>query len=123
MICRTSLVAQSVTLSNLEADGMEPKDIALLLSAIGDLEITFNKYTGRFIASFHQYVEVKNREDEEFLHGFVQLSDTPDEALLAMFERLKQAAIIVVDAYEDTRRELKWNGACFVERRGSEGGE
>lgn len=94
---------------------MNHADIAKHLIMLGNVEIHFSGATGKFYAS-QPCVEISNTPG--FLSGISEHQGRPDDALVAYFEQLQTAKLIVVKAYQKERAEFIWNGVCFVEQKG-----
>lgn len=89
--------------------------IARHLAVLGvDWSIEWSTYTGQFWINSGLY-----EGDGVMLAGITEHRSTPEQTLVAFFDRLRDVAepnfIVTNDTDRDKRKHWRWNGVCFQE--------
>ncbi len=83
---------------------------ALALNALSEISLKMDIKGHWYV---NQSVEFKERPDAAVLVGKCGRGETPDEALFnhwKMLSGVKAPALLVIQAYGDKRRHVRWNG-------------
>lgn len=86
--------------------GMTPgKALELIHQLDPSARVLYSKWTDRFYVSDR----IEDGSKHGFLISMTEHRETPDDAVVAYFARLAACKRIVVNAYSDDRREVKWD--------------
>ena len=89
---------------------MNEKQLANKLQQLSSVHILYSE-TGKFYVSLYG---IETKTDDGMLTSINHHCDTPLEALQTTFTALIFARVIVKDAYEDSRKEFKWEKDNFI---------
>jgi hypothetical protein len=88
---------------------------ACAMNALASISIQMDMAHGWFVK---QSVEQKRKSDSSILEGICGRGETPDEALADHWDHLIDlpiGAFLVINAYDDRRRHVRWNGYMWAD--------